>query len=380
MKKRSIALFCLFLSLISFSACSTPKESGSTSSALGGSVPQAAGEIADDANRTGSETAESKTNAGPGTVFSTPQTGALADKIIYTAEAVLETRAFSGTLDKIEQEIKRLGGFTESAAVKGSRAQDAANESAGYRSAVYVLRVPRAAYDQLIKNLSSIGSMVSFTSGAKNITSEFTDTQARQAAYQTEEKRLLSLLDKAESMEDILTIEKRLSEVRYQIEALTSQLNNWQNQVDYSTVTIRVIEVASLSDSNPLPHTYWGEVYAAIRSSCLAVYHFFQGLLKYALAAVPILILPAAALWIGGDHLPKKTKGIRQDAARQNGEKAVRLARPQGQAGQAAGYRRPNGISEAIGIARNAETAGAGRPGRPAGRTGIKSETARPLL
>ena len=45
----------------------------------------------------------------------------------------------------------------------------------------------------------------------------------------------------------MITIETRLSEVRYNIESLTSQLNNWQHQVDYSTINISIYEVKQFS-------------------------------------------------------------------------------------------------------------------------------------
>ena len=44
-------------------------------------------------------------------------------------------------------------------------------------------------------------------------------------------------------MEDIITIESRLSEVRYQIESMESQLRTFDNQVDYSTVNLSIEEV-----------------------------------------------------------------------------------------------------------------------------------------
>ena len=54
---------------------------------------------------------------------------------------------------------------------------------------------------------------------------------------------ILELLEKAGTVEDIITIEGRLSEVRYQLEAYASQLRTFDNQVDYSTVHINISEV-----------------------------------------------------------------------------------------------------------------------------------------
>ena len=50
-------------------------------------------------------------------------------------------------------------------------------------------------------------------------------------------------MKKAESVEDLITIESRMSEVRYELESIESQLRTYDNQVDYSTVNIDVHEV-----------------------------------------------------------------------------------------------------------------------------------------
>ena len=51
----------------------------------------------------------------------------------------------------------------------------------------------------------------------------------------------------AESVEDIITIESRLSEVRYQLESMESQIRTYDNQIDYSTVNIDISEVKNLT-------------------------------------------------------------------------------------------------------------------------------------
>ena len=54
-------------------------------------------------------------------------------------------------------------------------------------------------------------------------------------------------MEKAESIEDIITIEQRLSNVRYQIESMEAQLRTYDNKVDYSTVHLDVSEVKELT-------------------------------------------------------------------------------------------------------------------------------------
>ncbi len=49
-------------------------------------------------------------------------------------------------------------------------------------------------------------------------------------------------------MEDLITIESRLADVRYEIEAITTTLRNWQNEIDYSTVSLTINDVEEIKE------------------------------------------------------------------------------------------------------------------------------------
>ena len=53
----------------------------------------------------------------------------------------------------------------------------------------------------------------------------------------------MALMEKAESVDAIIALETRLTEVRYQIQSMESQLRTYDNQVDYATITLSVEEV-----------------------------------------------------------------------------------------------------------------------------------------
>ena len=85
----------------------------------------------------------------------------------------------------------------------------------------------------------------------ENVTSQYYDTQARLTAYQTQEARLLEMMEKAETVEDIITIEEKLTDLRYRIESLQSTLKNWDRQVSYSTISLDVEEVQEYTPETP---------------------------------------------------------------------------------------------------------------------------------
>ena len=75
------------------------------------------------------------------------------------------------------------------------------------------------------------------------MTLQYVDTESKKKALLTEEESLLKILESAESVEDIITVQDRLSQVRYQIENIESQLRTFDNQVNYSTVNLNLAEV-----------------------------------------------------------------------------------------------------------------------------------------
>lgn len=55
------------------------------------------------------------------------------------------------------------------------------------------------------------------------MTLEYVDLESHKKTLQAEHERLLQLMEQAESIEDIITIEQRLSNVQYQLESMEAR-------------------------------------------------------------------------------------------------------------------------------------------------------------
>ena len=218
-----------------------------------------------------------------------------AEKIIYSASADIETIDFDATIDRVHEMLEMYGAFIENSYISGNSHAQTYYGYQSYRSAQFTLRVPVSAYDLVTNNLGALGNVTSLRSSADNITAQFFDTESRLTTYKTEESRLLDMLSKAETVADMIIIEERLSNVRYQIESLTSTLKNWQNQVDYSTVTLYINEVAKLTESAPIQRSYWGQIGEGIKSTLGGIGEFGKGSLKWLIIASPVLLILAVA-------------------------------------------------------------------------------------
>lgn len=223
--------------------------------------------------------------------ITTNQSASLSEKIIYTANANIETVDFDHTIELVYEMLDTYNAFLESSNVGGTNYSSAYYGHQTYRTAEFTIRVPKDNYTAMTTGLSTLGNVTSSRSDAQNITAQYTDTQSRLITYETEEDRLLVMLERADTVEDMIAIEERLSEVRYQIESLTATLKNWQNQVDYSTVSLYIQEVAELTDLIPVQRSYLQEIGDGLNSTLKGIANFFKWLLKAIIVALPVLII-----------------------------------------------------------------------------------------
>ena len=99
----------------------------------------------------------------------------------------------------------------------------------------------------------------------EDVTLQYVDLESHKKALVTEQERLLALMEKAETVEDIIAIEGRLSEVRYQLESMESQLRTYDNRIDYSTVELSITEVRKYSP--PQEATVWQRIESGFMKS-----------------------------------------------------------------------------------------------------------------
>ena len=193
--------------------------------------------------------ASSTTSSSNGSAGSSPNTSDESsdlnpEKIIYSADATVETTQFEDTVKALNAMIDSVGGWIESSSVTGANYSNISRGSKTNRSASYTVRVPNDRFDEMMNSLPALGNVPRSHVYTENVTSQYYDTQARLTTYQAQEKRLLELLDKAETVSDVIEIENELTEVRYRIESMQTSLRNWDRRVSWSSIRLTVNEVS----------------------------------------------------------------------------------------------------------------------------------------
>lgn len=218
------------------------------------------------------------------------------EKIIYSANATMETTEFEKTIAGIEDLIEKLGGWVESGSVSGSNYSSISRGTKSSRSADYTIRVPNDRFQELMDELPNLGNVPYSHIYTENVTAEYYDTQARLTTYEAQEQRLLELLEMAETVSDVIEIENELTEVRYRIESLKTSLRGWDRRVSWSTLYLSVKEVFEYTPQEPV--SYGGRLLEALKNGIENLGEFFLELLEALPELLLVLVLLIAVILI----------------------------------------------------------------------------------
>ena len=171
--------------------------------------------------------------------------GEYVPKIIRTVEVNAETENFSSAIGNIESKVKSFGGYIENSDIQNTRTSSNGYKTYGY--AKYVLRIPADRLDEFLAEAGELFSITSTASNATDVSSDYYDIQARINVLESEKALLEKMLSEATTTEKMINIEERLYEVIYEIESYKTALKVYDNKVAYSTVTLSISEVTSLT-------------------------------------------------------------------------------------------------------------------------------------
>ncbi|MBR1472053.1 MAG: DUF4349 domain-containing protein [Lachnospiraceae bacterium] len=164
-------------------------------------------------------------------------------KLIRNVNLDVETREFDDLLGTVTAKTNALGGYTESSYTYNGSSYN----GKGVRNANMTLRIPAENLDAFLADVAAVSNIVSRNENVRDVTLDYVDLESHKNALKAEEERLLELMEQAESIEDLINIESRLSDIRYQVESMESQLRTYDNQVDYATVYLNIREVEELT-------------------------------------------------------------------------------------------------------------------------------------
>ena len=158
--------------------------------------------------------------------------------IIYRSSFDIQTKDYPASVEALKALCNKYEAYFESSNTYG-------NESTS-RNSNYVIRVPVKNYSAFTGETGGIGVIVSSSEYNEDITDRYYDTEARLESARIREERVLKILENADKLDDVLALERELSDIRYEIESLTGSLRKYDSLVTYATVNLSIREVKSI--------------------------------------------------------------------------------------------------------------------------------------
>lgn len=171
-----------------------------------------------------------------------------ARKLIRNVNLAVETTEFDALLNQITEQVSVLGGYIEQSEISGS---SISASQGSCRYAFLTARIPSDKLDGFLAQVDAAGNVTNRSGNVQDVTLQYTDIESRKKTLVVEQDRLWDLLARADSVDAVIALESRLSEIRYQLESLESQLRTYDNQVDYSTVCLSIDEVKVFTPTTP---------------------------------------------------------------------------------------------------------------------------------
>ncbi len=146
-------------------------------------------------------------------------------KIVYTAQMDLTVKNPDSVSKRIVQLVKNNNGYVQTA-----------------NNSYLIVKTPNKGMADIVAGIETMGKVTYKNIGADDISDTYYDAATRLDNLNKTRLRYLDLLNKVQTVEEMLKVEKELERINGEIELLKARLARMDNSVQYSTITISLNE------------------------------------------------------------------------------------------------------------------------------------------
>ena len=244
--KKLVSLFLTTVVILSlFVGC------GSSKSTMEYSMDNAAAETAPQEVQEEAKSENGLTDTGSGSnEINLPE----GKKIILNADLYIETLDFDSSIENLNKKVSEYKGYISNSNIHG----DAENAS---RRIELTIRIPAKDYYNFVNSSNELGTVKEKNEYTEDVTFQYMDVEVRLETLRLEETKLLELLEKAVTIEDVIALEARLSDVRYEIESFEANKRRLDDEIDYSTIILTIREKTKIIAVQPTFLSRLGNVF-----------------------------------------------------------------------------------------------------------------------
>lgn len=205
--------------------------------------------------------------------------------MVYSVYYRTETINFDSDCKKYENEAKLTGGYIVN--------YDISTENTKYAS--YTFKIPTDKLDSFLAAMDKIGNVLDKTNNATDYSGQYYDYQTEIDLLKVEEKYITDYLESAVDSAERTSLIQQLLDVKRQIKYLQMEMEDVEQMVAYSTVSLSVTEVESYSDINV---AYKDSLSYAFYRGWEGFVNFGKGLLYTVILIMPVIVSAAVIIVI----------------------------------------------------------------------------------
>ncbi|MFD4635022.1 DUF4349 domain-containing protein [Streptomyces sp. NPDC058284] len=297
----------LLAASLALAGCSASQDSGAGGDG-GGDRDKAAG-LSAGKDQKGAGGGQAGTSAGGGTARRKPP-GPAGAHIIRTASLTVRVKDVPKALDEARTAAQDAGGLVGD--------ENTSRDDEGRERSRIVLRVPQAAYADVLSSLEGTGRLIEREAKARDVTEQVVDVESRVKSQRASVARVRELMDQATKLSDVVALEGELSTRQSDLEALLAQRASLKDRTSLATITL------SLTEGPGKPEARTADDDPSFVDALTGGWDAFVTALRW-IAVVLAAVLPFAAvaalllvLWLRGIR-PRLSRGSAGNAGNAEG-------------------------------------------------------------
>jgi len=224
-------------------------------------------------------------------------------KLIKTVNISLQTKELDALLEELKAYVTEYEGYIEYSNIYGIGLEN-------LRSGNLTIRIPVEHLEVFVEKTRAAGTVTNISESTVDVTLEYVDVENHKKALEIEQERLYEILEQAETVEELIAVEQRLSQVRYEMEWYTTSLNTYDNQINYSTVDIYLVEVERISKVEE--EGIWAQIKSKFSDNIYSMANGAKSLFVWFAGSTPYFLALAIVVVVIVIFIKRKKKGKRK--------------------------------------------------------------------
>ena len=216
----------------------------------------------------------------------------ISEKKIRTVNMEIDTKDIPEKAKALREKVKAMSGYVESEDFQDD------DSYSDFSRMYFTIRIPKDKMDEFLTFVEGEGQIKSRNESLEDVRLQYHDAQAHKNSLEKEQERVLALMDKAENLDQLLILENRLTEIRYQLENYGSQILEYDNRINFATLNLTLTEKSKPEAREQKEEGFKDRLKTGFKENLYGIKWFFEALLFLILVYSPQIIGIAAIVFL----------------------------------------------------------------------------------